>query len=295
VEKYEKRKQQAGFPDIAPFILEGNPDDEVPLTREALDGMIGQPEYREHKVLPNRTVKIKQIQDNPEFAGMVESMDESLGRVLAKLEELGLEDNTIVIFFADNGGMSGSNLGNPKRVIPDSLLDRAYATSNLPLRGAKGWLYEGGIREPMIVRWPGHTKPGTVCDEPVISTDFYHTIMDMLGLPLPEGVEPDGVSIAPLLEGKAMDRGAIYWHFPHYSNHGMQSPCGAIRLGDYKLIEYFENNTVQLFNLKEDIGEQHDLAAKEPEKVKELRDMLHQWRKDVNAQMMPSNPDYSPI
>jgi len=294
VEKYKKKKQQVGFPDIAPFVLEGNPDDEDPLTREELDEMIGLPEYQEHKVLPNRTVKIKQIQDNPEFAGMVESMDESLGRVLKKLEELGLEDNTIVIFFSDNGGMSGSNLWDPKRVIPDSLLDRAYSTSNLPLRGAKGWLYEGGIREPMIVRWPGHTKPGTVCGEPVISTDFYATIMEMLGLPLPEGIELDGVSIAPLLEGKDMDRGAIYWHFPHYSNHGMQSPCGAIRLGDYKLIEYYENKTVQLFNLKEDIGELNDLATKEPEKAEELRDMLHQWREDINAQMMPPNPDYIP-
>jgi arylsulfatase A-like enzyme len=292
VEKYEKRRAQMGSQESTPFILEGNPDAELPLTREELDSMIGEPDYQEHKVLPNRTVKIKQIQDNPEFAGMVESVDESLGRVLAKLKELGLEDNTIVIFFSDNGGMAASNLGNPNRVIPDSLLDRAYSTSNLPLRGAKGWLYEGGIREPMIVRWPSHTKAGTVCDEPVISTDFYPTILEMLGLPEPSDIHLDGKSIVPLLDGKEMERGPIYWHFPHYSNHGMHSPGGAIRYGDYKLLEYYENGTVQLFNLADDIGEQHDLSESEPEKASELREMLHQWRKEINAQMMPPNPQY---
>ncbi len=295
VEKYEKRRAELGPQEIAPFLLEGNPDAEVPLSREALDELINEPEYAEHKVLPNRTVKIKQIQDNPEFAGMVESVDESLGRVLAKLEELGLEENTIVIFTSDNGGMSGSNLGNPARVIPDSLLDRAYSTSNLPLRGAKGWLYEGGVREPLIVRWPDHTEAGAVCDEPVISTDHYPTILEMLGLPIPEDLNLDGKSLVPLLKGEEMDRGPIYWHFPHYSNHGMQSPCGAIRHGDYKLLEYFENNTVQLFNLKDDIGEQNDLSESEPEKAEELKAMLHKWREDINAQMTPPNPDYVPV
>jgi arylsulfatase A-like enzyme len=292
VEKYEERREQMNPTGEAPFLLEGNPDDPRPLGREELNSMIDEPEYQEHKVLPNRTVKIKQVQDNPEFAGMVESVDESLGRVLSKLEELGLEDKTIVIFFSDNGGMSASNLGNPNRVIPDSLLDRAYSTSNLPLRGAKGWLYEGGVREPMIVRWPSHTKPGLVCDEPVISTDFYPTILEMLRIPIPDNVTLDGVSIVPLLNGKQMERGAIYWHFPHYSNHGMQSPGGAVRYGDYKLIEYFENGSVQLFNLKEDIGERNDLAESEPDKARELREMLHQWRENINAQMMPPNPDY---
>ena len=296
VEKYTDKFENTEAPDIPPFILEGNPDAPNPLTREELDELIDQPEYQEHKVLPNRTVKIKQIQDNPEFASMVETVDESLGRVLAKLEELGLEENTIVLFFSDNGGMSASNLGNPSRVIPEDKLDVAYATSNLPLRGAKGWLYEGGVREPMIVRWPSHSSPGTVCDEPVMSTDFFPSILDMLGLPIPEEYNLDGKSFAPLVEGdKDFERGAIYWHFPHYSNHGMQSPGGAVRCGDYKLLEYYENNTVQLFNLKNDIGEQNDLAESEPEKARELSDMLHKWLKDIDAQMMPPNPDYSPV
>jgi arylsulfatase A-like enzyme len=135
-----------------------------------------------------------------------------------------------------------------------------------------------------------------VCDVPVISNDFFPTILDMLGLPIPQEVNLDGVSIVPLLLGEdKLDRKAIFWHFPHYSNHGMQSPGGAIRCGDYKLLEYYENNTVQLFNLKTDIGEQHDLSGSEPEKVNELRSMLHKWREDVNAQMMPPNPEYLPV
>jgi arylsulfatase A-like enzyme len=174
-------------------------------------------------------------------------------------------------------------------------LDRAYSTSNLPLRGGKGWLYEGGIREPMIVRWPQQGERGAVCDVPVISTDFYPSILEMVGLPLQPKQHTDGVSFAPLLKGeKKLAREAIYWHFPHYSNHGMQSPGGAIRAGDYKLLEYYENNTVQLFNLKDDLGEQHDLSKAQPEKVAELRSMLHAWQRDVSAQMMAPNPDYVP-
>jgi arylsulfatase A len=296
VEKYEAKLSQMPRRDGEPFILEGNPDDKKPLTKAEQVSRLKHPAYSGYKVLPDRTVKIKQHQDNAEFAGMVEAMDQSLGRVLAQLEALSLEENTIIIFFADNGGMSGANLGNPKRVIAPTQLDRAYSSSNLPLRGAKGWLYEGGIRVPMIVKWPGHNAPGTVCDEPVISTDFYPTILEMTGQPLMPNQHRDGVSIAPLVEGaETIDRDAIYWHFPHYSNHGMQSPGGAIRAGDYKLLEYFEYNTVQLFNLKTDIGEQHDLSKAEPKRAAQLRSMLHAWRKDVSAKMMVPNPDYEPV
>jgi arylsulfatase A len=293
VDKYEEKLGEMEPAGGDPFILEGNPDDADPLTREELNRLIKESEYEGHKVLPDRTVKIKQIQDNVQFAGMVEAVDESLGRVLAKLDELDLEENTIVIFFSDNGGMSAANYGNPKRVVPEDKLDKAYSTSNLPLRGGKGWLYEGGIREPLIIKWPGTGREGEVCDVPVISVDFLPTIVDMLGLPVPRENSLDGVSIVPLLRGETdIDREAIYWHFPHYSNHGMQSPGGAIRCGDYKLLEYYENNSVQLFNLKEDISEQNDLSESQPEKVRELREMLHKWREDINAQMMPQNPDY---
>ncbi len=296
VEKYEGKLAQNPPKEGEDFILEGNPDSENPLSRAELDALISTPEYQGHKVLPNEIVKIKQKQDNTQFAGMVESVDESLGRVMAKLDELGLDDNTIVIFFSDNGGMAAGNWGNPKRVVPDDNVDVAYATSNLPLRGAKGWLYEGGIREPLIIKWPGQGKKGTECEVPVISTDFFPTILDMLGLRIPtEENKLDGVSIADLVKGgNKLDREAIYWHFPHYSNHGMQSPGGAIRSGDFKLLEYLENGSVQLFNLKEDIGEQNDLAASEPEKASELRALLHKWREDIGANMMPPNPDYIP-
>jgi arylsulfatase A-like enzyme len=191
--------------------------------------------------------------------------------------------------------MAGMNIGRPDRRVSEEQLDIAFSTSVLPLRGAKGWLYEGGIRVPCIVRWPGHGKSGIVSEEPIISTDWYPTILEMAGLPMEEGQHKDGVSIAPLVKGESsLDRDAIYWHFPHYSNHGMQPPAGAIRSGDYKLLEYFENYHVQLFNLNEDIGEQTNLAEAMPEKVAELRGKLRAWRKEVDAQMNQLNPDYDP-
>jgi len=286
VKKYRNKlakMQRSKGPD---FVLEGNPDEANPLSREQLTDLIKQPSHQGHRVLPQRTVKIKQKQDNIQFAAMVEAMDQSLGRVLDKLKAMELTDNTIVIFFSDNGGMSAANFGNPKRQVADSKLNEAYSTSNLPLRGAKGWLYEGGIRVPMIVKWPGHGNKGVVCEEPVISTDFYPAILEMAGLPFLPDQHVDGVSFVPALKGEPFTRNAIYWHFPHYSNHGMQSPGGAIRLGDYKLLEYFENNTVQLFNLKVDPSEQNDLAQAQPKKADELLKMLQVWRREVSAQMM---------
>lgn len=295
VEKYEA-KLKANPPNTdTPFLLEGNPDQHDPLTREYLDEAIKRKGWEGFGVLPEQTVKIKQVQDNTQFAGMVEAVDQSLGRILEGLEELGLDDNTIVIFFADNGGMAGMNVGNPSRTVPEDKLNVAFSTSNLPLRGAKGWLYEGGIRVPCIVKWPGQGKVGIVSEEPIISTDFYPSILDMAGLPLDPEQHRDGISVAPLVSGKgSLNRDALYWHFPHYSNHGMQPPGGAIRSGDYKLLEYFENYSVQLFNLREDIGEQEDLAEAMPEKVSELRGKLRDWRKAVDAQMNQLNPDYNP-
>lgn len=293
VQKYREKLKKISTQEGAPFVLEGNPDDPDHVDQKEALKMLQEDKYRVYSQLPKQMVKIKQQQDNVQFAAMVESMDESLGRVMARLEELGLADNTIVIFVSDNGGMSAANFGNPKRVVPENKLDVAFSTSNLPLRGGKGWLYEGGIRVPMIVKWPGHGKKGTSCDVPVISVDFYPTILDMLGLKVPTGQKPDGVSIASLVRGeKKLVRDAIYWHFPHYSNHGMQSPGGAIRSGDYKLLEYFENMTVQLYNLKEDLSEQNDISSSNPKKADELRTKLHQWRAKVDAQMMEPNPDY---
>lgn len=288
VSHYEEKRKSMDLETGANFILEGNPDDRAPLSRDELAKRMEKPGWAGYKVLPQRTVKIKQHQDNVQFAAMVTAMDESLGRIIAKLKALQLDENTIIIFFSDNGGMSAANFGNPSRVVGKNQLDAAYSTSNLPLRGAKGWLYEGGIRVPMIVKWPKAARKDVHCHEPVISNDLYPTILEMAGLsPRPEQ-HCDGVSLARLLDGtsQTLNRTALYWHFPHYSNHGMQSPGAAIRAGDYKLLEYFENGTVQLFNLKDDIGEQNDLSATEPGKVAELQQLLHRWQADVGAQRM---------
>ena len=216
------------------------------------------------------------VQDNPAYAGMVQSVDESIGRVMKKLEESGVADNTAVIFMSDNGGLS---------TVP-----REGPTANLPLRAGKGWLYEGGIREPMFIKWPGVVKPGSVCDEPVTSTDFYPTMLEMAGLGLMPEQHIDGVSLMPLLKktGK-LKRKAIYWHYPHYHGSGNR-PSGAVRAGDYKLIEWYEDNSVELYNLKSDIGEKHDLVKEMPEKAAELKGMLGRWLKQMNAKMPVAGP-----
>jgi len=207
---------------------------------------------------------------------MVEAMDLAVGKVLDALDRLELAQETVVSFMSDNGGLSTSE-GHP--------------TSNLPLRAGKGWLYEGGIREPMIVRWPGMVKAGSVCDEPVISTDFYPTMLDMAGLPPAPQQHLDGRSMVPLLRNQGSQKArALYWHYPHYGNQG-GSPGGAVRLGDYKLIEFYEDGRVELYNLRDDLGEQHDLAATLPEKATELRGMLHEWRSQVGGRMPTPNPN----
>jgi arylsulfatase A-like enzyme len=220
--------------------------------------------------------KTRQRQDHAVYAGMVQSVDESVGRVLRKLEELGLEQNTIVIFMSDNGGLS---------TVP-----REGPTCNLPLRAGKGWLYEGGIHEPMIVKWPGVVKAGSECHEPVVSTDFYPTMLDMAGLSLKPEQHADGVSLTGLLKGTGTpDRKAIYWHYPHYHGSGNR-PSGAIRAGDYKLIEWYEDGRVELYNLKDDLSERNDLAATMPQKAAELRHMLHAWRGEIGAKMPEGEP-----
>lgn len=292
VEKYRLKKESESPATGRPYILEGKPGLGGPLQSTELLIALDEPQYSGYRVFPDQSVKIKQHQDNIQFAAMVESMDESLGRILNKLKELGIEENTLVIFYSDNGGMSAANFWDPERVIPDDILDKAYSTSNMPLRGGKGWLYEGGIRVPLIVKWPGQGAQGLVTDVPVITPDFFPTILEILGI-TGKSATSDGVSFAPLLQGaKTLDREAIYWHFPHYSNHGMQSPGGAVRSGDYKLLEYYESGRVQLFNLANDIGEQNDLADWEPEKAAELLNMLHTWKMQVGASQMKPNPDY---
>jgi len=213
---------------------------------------------------------------------MVESVDDSVGRLMKKLDDLKIADRTVVFFFSDNGGLSVKEGPNTP------------ATSNAPLRAGKGYLYEGGIREPMQVKWHGVVKPGSLCDVPVSSVDFYSTILDIAGGKAEPKQIIDGVSLVPLLKQTGeWKRDAIYWHYPHYSNQGGK-PGGAVRAGDFKLIEFYEDGKLELYNLKEDIGEKKDLALKMPDKVKELHQMLKEWRKSVDAQMPTPNPDYKP-
>ena len=236
-------------------------------------------------------VLIKQYQDNVEFAAMVESVDQSLGKILNKIKDLNLDENTIIFFYSDNGGMAAMN-GTPWTKLKKSELDGAFSTSNLPLRGAKGWLYEGGIRVPLIIKNPKTSLTGLESSLPVSSVDILPTILSMVDSNFKISDDIEGVDISPVTRGKDINRGPIYWHFPHYSNHGMQSPGGAIRDGDYKLIEYFENGSVQLFNLKDDIGELNDISKIEIEKTKDLKLKLKNWREKVNARMMKKNPNY---
>ena len=281
VEKY--RKKLAAMPEQKgpDFILETNPDG-PPLKEEELKALAANDKLQAHQ--DARVWWVKQKQDNVEFAGMLEATDESLARIRAKLKKLGLEENTIIVFTGDNGGMSASNQYRGIHHQRKSL-DAQFASSNLPLRGAKGWNYEGGIRVPLVVHWPGKTQANTTSQAVVTGTDFYPTLLEMLGLPVLPDQHKDGRSFVPALKAEDYDRGPIYWHFPHYSNHGYQSPNGAIRSGRYKLIEYYENGTVQLFDLEDDIGERKDLAKSKPEIARKLKKMLHDWRMEVDAKM----------
>ncbi len=220
---------------------------------------------------PEHDVVNREVQDNPVYAAMIENMDNSVGRVLQKIRDLGIEDRTVVVFTSDNGGLS---------TTPDA------PTSNRPLRAGKGWLYEGGIRVPLLVKWPGLTRPGSTCTVPVTSVDFFPTLLTAAQVPLRPKQTLDGADLVPLLRGRTEKENlrAIFWHYPHYHRSGHR-PSGAVRFGEFKLIEYFEDMRVELFHLKEDLSERRNLAAERPEIVTRLRKMLHQWRKHTGAKM----------
>jgi arylsulfatase A-like enzyme len=221
-----------------------------------------------------RESKVRIVQNNPVYAAMLEQLDTGIGRVIDAVEKNGLTQRTIICFMSDNGGLSTAE---------------GWPTSNLPLRGGKGWPYEGGVREPMIIVAPGVTKAGTVCDSPVISTDFYPTLLQLAGLDLKPEQHLDGVSFLPLLKGETMQRGKpLFWHYPHYANQG-GAPNGVIRDGDWKLIEWYEDGSLELYNVPQDISEKNNLAAQQPEKVKELHAKLIAWRKEVGALMPTPN------
>ena len=243
--------------------------------KEKLKSLTGQT-----PVIKERNARSRGRQDNAELASMVAAVDDSVGRILAKLDEWQLSNNTVVIFFSDNGGLC---------TRPETYKKKGQGAvgpgCNLPLRSGKGWLYEGGIREAAIIRVPGKGQ-GIVCNTPIVSTDFYPTMLDLAGLALQPELHADGCSLVSLLDKESKEQAAraLYWHYPHYHGSGW-TPGGAIRKGNWKLIEFWEYNDVELYDLSKDVGEQNDLSKQHPEKVKELQLDLAHWRNGIGAVM----------
>jgi arylsulfatase A-like enzyme len=231
----------------------------------------------EHK--KDQRITRRLVQSDPVYAAMIYSLDENIGRLFDTLERTGQVENTVVIFTSDNGGLATAE-GSP--------------TSNAPLNEGKGWMYEGGTREPLIVRWPGMVEPGSTCSVPITSPDFYPTLLAIANLPPMPEQHVDGVSLLPLLKGAdQLEREAIYWHYPHYGNQG-GTPGSSVRTGDFKLIEFFEDDHVELYNLREDIAEEHDLSGDDTVRTRQLREMLAAWREQVEAKIPQPNPNFVP-
>lgn len=276
------------FPDGKPgeYLTDRLTDEAVKFIRDNRDRpfFLYFPHYAVHSPLQAKSEMVAKYekvpeerrQGKPEYAAMVESVDQSVGRVIDTLEDLGLEKDTVVIFASDNGGFY-------------------KATSNAPLRANKGAYYEGGIRVPLIVKWPGVTKPGRVSAEPVTSTDLYPTCLAAAGLPLRPNQHLDGVNLQPVLsEDASLGRSSIFWHFPHYNKHPSSVPSSVIRKGPWKLIESFDPEDLELYNLAEDLSETRNLVSEYPDLVKELKRELDAWRSEVGAEPMRPNPNYDP-
>jgi len=255
VEKYRRKAADLDLDDIDPFE-EGEPFPHWPQRFQ--------------------NVRRRQLQFDPEYAAMIESIDTNIGRVLDALERTGKADNTLVLFSSDNGGLATAE-GSP--------------TFNGPLAEGKGWLYEGGIRVPLLVRWPAQIPAGSVVSEPVPSPDVYPTFLEATGLPRPQRQQLEGTSFLPLLLGDQLERGPIFWHYPHYSNQG-GTPAAAVRDGNWKLIHFYEDDRVEFYDLNHDLGENHDLAGSVQHRAKltRLRRLLKAWQELVDARVPRPNP-----
>jgi len=227
----------------------------------------------------DRTLPVRIVQDNPIYAGLIDEMDNATGRVLKKLDELGLASNTIVVLTGDNGGV----------VSGDS-----FSSSQLPYRGGKGRQWEGGTRVPVYIRAPGITTSGSICETPVSGIDYFPTLLQLAGVTNSPKQIVDGVSLVPLLNGGSIAPRPLFWHYPHYGNQGGE-PSSIIRSGDWKLIHYWEDGHNELYNLAADIGEQHDLAATETKRADELWSQLQAWLKSTGAKFPQPNHDYNPV
>lgn len=219
---------------------------------------------------------IRQTQDNPVYGGLVESMDDAIGVVLQGLQDLGLDKNTIVVFTSDNGGVSAGD---------------SFSTSNLPLRGGKGYQFEGGIREPYFIKVPWLKNAAKESNTPVTGTDFYPTLLDLVGADLKPNEHKDGVSLLPLIKGKSIEKRPLIWHYPHYGNQGGE-PSSIIRLGDWKLIHYYEDGRNELYNIKNDFTESTNVIAVNEEIAKNLEHQLFEYLKEVNARYPFKDPKH---
>ncbi|PZX54188.1 sulfatase [Algoriphagus chordae] len=230
----------------------------------------------DHGFEMERRLPIRQIQDNPVYAGLVEAMDDAVGKVLETLKKQGLEENTIVVFTSDHGGVASGD---------------AYSTSNLPLRGGKGYQWEGGLRVPYFIKVPGQKELITM-EVPASGIDFYPTLLELAGVAMPEGVNIEGLSLAPAMQKKKLAKRSLYWHYPHYGNQG-GDPSSIVRDGDWKLIYYWEEKHVELYNLKKDPSEQRNLAQENPKEATRLSDKLVNWLAETNANRPTADPEYS--
>ena len=230
----------------------------------------------ESRFIIDRTSPVRQVQDNPLYAGMVESMDDAVGMVLETLDRLKLTNETVIVFTSDNGGVSAGD---------------GKATSNLPLRGGKGRQWEGGIREPYYLKWPGTVSAGSKCMTPVIGTDLYPTLLEIAGLPARPNQHIDGVSLVPLLKGREIADRALFWHYPHYGNQGGE-PSSIISLGKWKLIHYYEDDRKELYDIENDVSEQTDISSKYPAVVEKLSRDLESWLGEVDGRRPIKNPNF---
>jgi arylsulfatase A len=216
----------------------------------------------------------------PQYAGLLEELDQSVGAITDAVDQLGLSERTLILFISDNGGLVHGQNGS-------------IYTSNAPLRGEKGTLYEGGIRIPAIARWPGHVPAGSICETPATTIDLHPTLIELTTATSPVQQPRDGVSLAALLSDPAapLQRDSLYWHLPHYHH---STPASAIRRGNWKLIEFFEDDSVELYQLDRDIGETQNVASENPAVAQEMQDALASWRKEVGAQIPTVNPSFDP-
>ncbi len=271
----EQNKKQPFLAYLSFYAVHGPIETTKTLWEKYRAKAAAQPKPSERFVI-DRTLPVRQVQDNPIYAGLIEEMDTAVGRVLRKLDEIGLTQNTIVVLTGDNGGVSSGD---------------SFSSSELPYRGGKGRQWEGGTRVPLYIRAPGITNSGSTCDTPVCGIDFFPTLLQLAGANAHPQQVIDGVSLVPLLKGGTIAPRSLYWHYPHYGNQGGE-PSSIVRDGNWKLIHYWEDGHNELYNLSADIGEQHDLAKGEPERTATLWKELQAWLKATDAKIPQPNPAY---